>query len=247
MSYEKVVAVYDTDANAEAAVESLKSAGYLGDDISVIRNEGEAERAGLQEPAIWQHLFGRDVEHSEAAAFAESFEDGHVVVSVRVPDSEAPNVVRLLDSQEPVEVLGRSRSLSLVETTARGGEERLRLAEEQLDVGTRVVESGRTRVRRFVVEKPVEANITLHEEHAEVMRRAISDRAYAREIDWSDKTIEVTETAEEPVVGKTAHLTEEVVIRRQGVDRVQTVHDTVRCQQIAIERVPIPAETKKSA
>jgi hypothetical protein len=43
MSYEKVVAVYDTEANANAALKSLVSAGYLTDDISVIRSEGASE------------------------------------------------------------------------------------------------------------------------------------------------------------------------------------------------------------
>ena len=39
MFYEKVVAAYDTPGHAEAAVNTLKSAGYSMGDISVIRNE----------------------------------------------------------------------------------------------------------------------------------------------------------------------------------------------------------------
>lgn len=50
--------------------------------------------------------------------------------------------------------------------------------------------------------------------HAEVIRRAITDSAYVKDINWSDKTIDVTETAEEAVVNKTARITEEVLIRR---------------------------------
>ena len=121
----------------------------------------------------------------------------------------------------------------------------LRLAEEQLNVGKRMLETGHTRVRRYMVEKPVEANITLHEEHAEVLRHAISDPGYVKDIDWSDKTIDVTETVEEAVVDKTARITEEVVIRKQGSDRTQTVHDTVRRQQVDVEQVPVGAGTKK--
>ncbi len=245
--YEKVVAVYDTEAAANASVEGLKSAGYRAGDISIIRNEGEAEEAGLQEPRVWQRLFGSDIGYDEAAAFAHALEEGYIVVSVRVPGSEALRVVRLLDTQNPLEVLGISRPHGTATETARAVQETLRLAEEQLDVGKRLVESGLARVRRYIVEKPVEARITLHEEHAEVIRRAISNRAYLREIDWSDKTIEVPETAEEAVVDKTVRLTEEVVIRRQSRDRVQTVHDTVRRQQVEIERVPVGAGPKKSA
>ena len=90
MLYEKVVAVYDTEANANAAIKSLQSAGYLTDDISVIRNEREAEKAGLYEPGIWQRLFGRDLEHHEAAVLGRSLKEGSVIVSVRVPEKKLP-------------------------------------------------------------------------------------------------------------------------------------------------------------
>jgi stress response protein YsnF len=83
----------------------------------------------------------------------------------------------------------------------------------------------------------------LHEQHAEVIRRAISDPNFARDIDWSEEVIEVTETIEEPVISKTARVTEEVVVRNQGSDHVETIHDTVRRQQLEVERVP--AETVK--
>ena len=256
MSYEKVVAVYDTESNANAALKSLVSAGYYTDDISVIRSEGEAANAGLYEPGVWRRLFGRDLDHQEAATLGRSFKEGSVIVSVRVPESEAPNVESLLDSHKPVDVLDRAKAYGLVGATAAvpqtpapaklTGEEMLRVAEEQLNVGKRMVEFGHTRVRRYIVEKPVEANITLHEEHAEVLRRAISDPAYVKDIDWSDKTIDVTETVEEAVVNKTVRITEEVVIRKQGSDRTQTVHDTVRRQQVDVEQVPVGAGTKKS-
>jgi hypothetical protein len=45
--------------------------------------------------------------------------------------------------------------------------------------------------------------VTLHEEHAEVLRKAISDPKYIGEIDWADGTIEVIETAEHAIANKT--------------------------------------------
>lgn len=256
MSYEKVVAVYDSELSANAALKSLNAAGYLNDDISVIRNEAQAQKAGLHEPGVWKHLFGSDLELHEAAVFGRSLKEGSVIVSVRVPESEVPKVIRLLDSYKPVDVLDRANAFGLVGTAPMApqtidpnklsGGETLRLAEEQLNVGKRLVESGRTRVRRYVVEKPVEATVTLHEEHVEVMRRAISNPAFGKDIDWSDKTIEVTETSEEAVIDKTAHISEEVLIRRQGSDRVQAVHETVRRQQVDVEHLPVGAEKKNT-
>jgi stress response protein YsnF len=120
---------------------------------------------------------------------------------------------------------------------AVAGEEVLRLAEEEIVVSKRVVQEGKTRIRRFVIETPVEAQVTLHEEHTRVMRRASSDPNFVRDIDWTDKTIVVNETIEEPVVTRSVHIAEEVVIQREGSDHVKTLKDKVRRQQVEVERV----------
>jgi uncharacterized protein (TIGR02271 family) len=257
MFHEKVVAIYDTEAKANAAIETLKLAGYSTANVSLIRDEGEAEKAGLHEPGVWRRLFGRDLDPNDAAVFGRSIKEGSAIVAVRATETEAPKVMSLLDSHQPLNIRDRAEAYGLaaaaslarnVTTPAKlNSEEVVRLAEEQLNVGKQMVESGHTRIRRYLVEKPVEANVTLHEEHAEVIRRAITDPAYVKDIDWSDKTIDVTETDEEAVVNKTARVTEEVVIRRQGSDHTQTVHATVRRQQIDVEQVPVGAGTKKSA
>jgi len=116
-------------------------------------------------------------------------------------------------------------------------EETFALAEEEINVGKRLVQEGTTRIRRFVTEKPVEAQVTLHEEHVRVMRRAIADPKFIQNVDWTDKTIEIIESVEEPVVTKSVHIAEEVVIQREGSDQVKTVRDKVRRQQIEVERV----------
>jgi uncharacterized protein (TIGR02271 family) len=113
----------------------------------------------------------------------------------------------------------------------------IRLAEEQLNVGKRLVQDGSTRIRRFVTEKPVEASVTLHEEHAQVLRRAITDPGYIADVDWSDRTIEVTESAEQAVVSKNSRVVEEVVVRKEGTDRVETIKDKVRRQELEVERL----------
>ncbi len=260
MAHEKIVAVYDTVAHADAAVNTLRLAGYPTSDISVIKNEGEAE-ARLHEPEFWQRLFGGDLGLHEAEVYGRTVRQSGAVLVVRATESEAPNVIDLLDAHKPVDVLDRARAQGLAErpkvvvppptmaatpsaaslapTAMKKDEEVVRLAEEQLDVGKRKIESGKTRVRRFVVEKPVEANVNLHEEHVEIMRRAISEPGYLKDIDWSEQVFEVVESAEQPVVSKSVRLTEEVVIRRKGSDHIEKVRDTVRRQQLDVERLPL--------
>jgi stress response protein YsnF len=92
----------------------------------------------------------------------------------------------------------------------------------------------------------VEAQVNLHEEHAKVVRRAVTDPNYIADIDWSDKEYSVTETAEQAVVSKTARVVEEVAVGKEGSERTETVRDTVRRQQVEVEKVD-PKQKKQSA
>jgi stress response protein YsnF len=88
-----------------------------------------------------------------------------------------------------------------------------------------------------VTEKEVAADVTLHEEHAEVIRKAISDTTFVGDIDWADEEIEVIESAEHALVNKTAKIVEEVELKKVGSDHVETIHDKIRRQQVEIERL----------
>jgi stress response protein YsnF len=100
-----------------------------------------------------------------------------------------------------------------------------------------MAETGRTRVRRFVTEHEVAQDVTLHEEHAEVLRKAVSDPTFVGEIDWADGTIEIIETAEHALINKTARVVEEVGLKKIGSDHVETIRDKLRRHQVEIERL----------
>ncbi len=116
--------------------------------------------------------------------------------------------------------------------------ETLRLAEERLTVGKRLINRGGTRVRRYVVETPVEEQVNLHDERVTLDRRPVTDGQPISDADFSERTIEMTETTEEAVVSKEAFVTEEIRLRREAVDRVETVRDTVRRDEVEVERIP---------
>ena len=78
-----------------------------------------------------------------------------------------------------------------------------------------------------------------------MVRRAVTDPSYAQDIDWSDTTVEVIETAEQAVVSKSSYIAEEVVVGKTGFYHVETVHGTVRRQQVEVERVPSTTTTRK--
>ena len=53
---------------------------------------------------------------------------------------------------------------------------------------------------------------------------------------FTERTIEFTETTEEAVVEKTARVTDELVVRKDVGERVETVRDTVRREEVEIDR-----------
>ena len=261
MSYEKIVTLYDTSEHATEARRSLEAAGFSASDIHTLTSAGlgvTAER--LVETGLWHRLFGREVLEHEAAVYGRVVGSGGAVLTVRVPETDVPKALGILNAHKAVDLRQRALEEGLIAAApaasastqtatatkpttyavagAASGEEVLRLAEEQLEVGKRLVREGTTRIRRFVVEMPVERQITLHEEHARVIRRAISDPQTVRNVDWTEKVIEVTETTEEPIVSRSTHITEEVVIQREAIDQVKTVHDKVRRQQVEVDRLP---------
>jgi uncharacterized protein (TIGR02271 family) len=259
MSYEKIVTLFDTAQHAEAARSNLAKAGFSTDEMSIVSSaELPKSGAALREPGLWHRLFGSNIEQHEAEVYGKAVETGGVVLTLRAEDADVPKAMGILNQHEMVDVQDRAVQHGLLEkdevvpatpavaaalpakplTSDMPKEQVLRLAEEQLEVGKKLVEQGTTRIRRFVTEKPVEASVTLHEEHAEVVRRAITDPSYVQDIDWSDQTIEVLETAEQAVVSKSSHIAEEVVVGKTGTDHVETVHDTVRRQQVDVQRTP---------
>jgi uncharacterized protein (TIGR02271 family) len=229
---------------------------------------GKAE--GFKEIGVWRRLFGDEVRQHEATVFGQTIERGGNVVSVRVLDKEVAHATAILDLHRPVSVPDRAMTTGVAEPAyveavekkkigdtplaakqqvavtpklAQAEPEVLRLAEEQLEVGKEMVETGRTRVRRFVTEREGKAEVTLHDEHAEVMRRAITEPKYISDIDWSDRSIEVVETAEHALVNKTARIVEEVSLKKIGADHVETVRDKLRRQQVEVEHLPPTGKT----
>ncbi len=266
MAYETIVAVFDTPEHAKATVSALKAGGFHGEDISLIDRDrlagGSASDGGVREPGLWGRLFGSDVYRHEADVYGQTVQEGGTVVSMRVLDSEVAHATGILDLHHPIDVNDRAvtsgvapvarvesaraaaaapmtaqQSVAVTPKIAAAHDDVLRLAEEQLQVGKGMVETGRTRVRRFTTEREVAQDVTLHEEHAEVFRRAVSEPAAFADVDWADSEIEVSETAEHALVNKTARVVEEIALRKVGTDHVETLHEKLRRQQAEVVRV----------
>ena len=130
---------------------------------------------------------------------------------------------------------GAGRETPPTATAGSTKEEIIPLAEEQLNVGKRTVDRGTTRIRRYVVEKPVEQSVSLQSERVTVeKRRPIETTVAPATGAFEERVVEVRETAEEPVVAKTAQVVEEVVVGREATERTETVEDIVRREEVEV-------------
>ncbi len=114
--------------------------------------------------------------------------------------------------------------------------ETIKVMEERLRVGKREVAGGAVRVRSYIVERPVEETVQLHQEHVDIERRPVDRPATAADFGaFQERTIEARATSEEAVVGKEARVVEEIGLSKQESDRTETVRDTVRKTEVEVE------------
>jgi uncharacterized protein (TIGR02271 family) len=156
----------------------------------------------------------------------EEDQDAGSDVSAPVAQSANPSTGRVaaVDTQQP----------ATTGATGTDREERIPLAEEELEVGKRTIDRGVTRIRRYVVETPVEREVALQGQTVTIERRRPIDSGAIGTGAFEERVVEVRETEEVPVVSKKAHVAEEVVLHREDTERRETVRDTVRRDEVEI-------------
>lgn len=127
------------------------------------------------------------------------------------------------------------RSSATASTLNADGEEVIPVVEEQLRVGKREVEHGRVRVRSYMVETPVQEQVSLRQEHVTIERRPVDRAVTGSEALFQDRTIEAEERSEEAVISKDARVKEELVIGKTANQRTETVSDSVRRTEVEVE------------
>jgi len=134
----------------------------------------------------------------------------------------------------PAGITGTAATARTAGTT--GASETIPLVEETLRVGKRQVNTGRIRVRSYVVETPVNETVHLRDEHVEVERRPVDRPVTAGEDLFREREIEATTSREEAVVSKDARVREELVLHKSAKERDETVRDTVRRTEVREDR-----------
>jgi stress response protein YsnF len=260
MARETIVALFPTLAGAQAASHDLQALGVPASDISVRAKTGagnvvedRAASAPQHEPGILDWLFGSRVPDDELSRYHAHLEERQgAVLSARIDSDDYDRIADLLERHDLVDIqqaqaahvatpagtpdrLAGDRDSPTAPQPASGTEQVISTAREELQVGKRQVQDTHAyRVRRYVVEQAVEEPVSLHSETVTVERR-MPTQSGVGEGPFEEKLVEVTETREEPVVSKVVKPGEDVVIRKEAHDRVETVRDTVRETKVDVD------------
>jgi uncharacterized protein (TIGR02271 family) len=125
-------------------------------------------------------------------------------------------------------------------STVGGSDEatRLRLHEEELQAGTRREEVGEVDVRKRVVESEQQIDVPVEHDELQVRRVRVDREAVPGEAAFTDdgETIRVPMTAETVEVTKQPRVVEEIEIFKRPVTETQRVGETVRREEVEVER-----------
>ena len=246
-----LVASFNDYSAAKLAERDLQNNGVASDAIKI---ESDRKTAGAgsggryreehQESGFfgwWNSLFGSDDDNEERGGYERALESGSTIMLVTVAAGSVDAVVDILNRNGAVDVDRRSGSDSMPKSDGKeaarsedGGT--IQVVEEELQVGKRAIRRGGVRIYSHVVTEPVEEQVKLREEHIDVQRRQVNREIRPEETAaLRDQTIEVTETAEEPVVSKRARVREEIVISKESKERTETVRDNLRRTEVEVE------------
>jgi uncharacterized protein (TIGR02271 family) len=259
-----VVGLFESDADARRAMQMLTARGTDPNHVEITHAQEQAG-AGTGEQAdtgmvnrvrnFFSGMFGPQDE-PEVGHYAEALRRGGAVLKVDVDDDAQIEGVRdafttagAVDIDQRIEswraqgwgdgeAATVKSSLASTETAVDGPEDVIPVLQEELSVGKRRVSTGGLRVYARTVETPVTEDVQLRTEHAEVQRRVVDRPATTADLSGlQDRTIEVSETAEVPVVQKTARVVEEVRVGKTVEERTEEIADTVRSTEVEVERL----------
>jgi len=121
------------------------------------------------------------------------------------------------------------------DTSGPNTDDAMTRSEERLRVGTQQVETGRARLRKYIVTENVTTTVPVSHEEVRIEREPITEANRAQAMaggDLTEEEHEVTLHAERPVVQKETVPVERVRLTTETVTENQTVSEQVRKEQI---------------
>ena len=250
-----IAALFDTQADAEAGKQRLLDANIGADHVHIHDKTADGfDQTGYSaQPngGMWGKIKNAVLPQEDRHTYEEGVRRGGYLLHADVEDAHVDPAVAALEAANGVDIDQRASNwrsegwdydagtaAAVGDRRKLDGEEVIPVVEEQLVVGKREVGRGGVRVRSYVTETPVHEQVRLLEEKVMVERRAVDRPVSDVGADaFRERTVEMTETNEEAVVGKTVRVVEEVVVSKTAGERVADISDTVRRTDVEVEDI----------
>lgn len=273
MTTRTVTAMFTTRADAERAASDLVSkVGVSRSSIRVspgaeVADTGYDVANPYKETGFFASLKDLFIPDEDRYAYAEGMRRGSVLLNATIEENRLEEVSDVLEHAGALDLDAQEASwrqsgwtgydakahgaggaaampVGAAAATPNNGTETIKVVQERLTVGKRATETGRIKIRAYVVERPVEETVSLHEETVHVNRQAVDRPASAEDLAsaFGERTIEARAMSEQAVVSKEARIVEEIAIQKDATDRVQTIHDTVRETKVDVDDGTVTAQ-----
>jgi len=263
---EKLVAFFQTRDQAERAEKELEAAGFDDNDVKVFAKGGQSFWQDVKEAFGFadedeRYLYDEAARRGAVALVVEFDDDDSPSreKTIQILQRHNPLDLDVQAAQWRKEGwTGRGATATATAATptttqrtataatatagtaatAKAGEQVIPVIQEKVEIGKRTMErSGGVRVHTRVTARPVEKQVEIRTERATVDRRPVDRPLTDADRAFQDRTVEVSERTEQPVVTKTARVVEEVRVGKQVEQHTQTVRDTERRTDVEVEKL----------
>jgi len=222
-----IIGLFESGDIASKVLGELTKSGIKQDAAEILKDVAASK--------ISSRLVEAGYEKEKADSYGKAIEKGGALVVAEADDEkadEALNTMRRFNALTPEALIEKIGDQQSEET------EKAQVIEEELEVGVARTTGGK-RLKTEISERQVQETVTLHQETVEVERTRADRVLKPEEADkaFQDRTIEMTEVSEKPVVSKQAHVVEEVSLTKQSGEREVTVSGTVRRQDVTVEEI----------
>ena len=260
-----LVGIYDdpetaTELKSRVAREQLESDRLVELNTRSLEGDGRVGDTPIRSPSdIKQWLLDGGFDEQIAEFYAESVRHGHnvIVFEAERDDEHVGRVEREMKARESHEMAARLERWKQGErevfeepertemqsdasdepSAADGGsaEQRIPIVEERPTIGKAETTRGGATVHTHVESEPIEEQVSLREESIDVERRPADRPAEGDEAAFEESSVEFSERAEEPIVGKEARVVEEVVVTKDTTERTATIRDVLRKTAVDVD------------
>lgn len=242
-----VLCLFHTREHAQEALADLQRSEIPANSISVVGNQSSSSNTAGQALSALQQL---GLPEHDIRLLSDGLNAGGTIIVVSGPEAYTDTAedifARHRAAQVDEKVITENMGQQTVAGVSTDADAVIPVVEEEVQVGKRQVQRGGVRVYSRVVETPVEKTVVLEEERAIIDRQPVNRPVTEADLEkLRIQSVEITESAEVPVVEKSARVVEEVLVSKETMERTEHVTDTVRKTQVEVEQIGADEDSTK--